>query len=329
MPQFVFTPDNELTAIAIGYQNPRENFIADKIFPYVAVATPSFSYNRYPLAEGFSVPNTKVGRTSKPNTVEFSAVRVTAEVELPAGTILNRASDGLIYKTISDMKLQPGQNTVGIKCAEEGSIGNCGSGVVLTFAKIVIAVESQAIVESVGAGADDESDQDLLARYLQYIRSVYHGGADSDYRKWALEVEGVNRAWVYPHEMGAGTVSIRIMTPSGFPDEILLEKVKAHIDSKRPVTVVRVLVLPPVARAINYSISNLSPNSDIIKASIVSALQKGLNETAVPEGVLLLAEQHKAILSVSGLYNYHLNDPTQDIALGIGEVAVMGEIIWL
>ncbi|MFV0626156.1 MAG: phage capsid protein [Alphaproteobacteria bacterium] len=81
MPKSVFTPDNELTAIAIGYKNPKENFIADKVFPYVPVGTPDFGYNTYPLAEGFTVPDTKVGRTSKPNSVEFSAKRKNASVQ--------------------------------------------------------------------------------------------------------------------------------------------------------------------------------------------------------------------------------------------------------
>lgn len=81
MVKQVFEPDTELTAIAIGYKNDKVNYIADKIFPYIPVGEPNFRYNEYPVEEGFSVPDTKVGRISKPNIVEFSAVSKTASVE--------------------------------------------------------------------------------------------------------------------------------------------------------------------------------------------------------------------------------------------------------
>ena len=58
MPTQVFEPDEQLTAIAIGYKNEKENYIADKILPYIPVEAAQFSYNEYPLEEGFSVPDT-------------------------------------------------------------------------------------------------------------------------------------------------------------------------------------------------------------------------------------------------------------------------------
>ena len=81
MPVTPFEQDTELSAIAIAYKNDKANYIADKVFPYITVGEPNFKYNEYPLEEGFSVPNTLVGRTSKPETVEFSAISKTASVE--------------------------------------------------------------------------------------------------------------------------------------------------------------------------------------------------------------------------------------------------------
>ena len=49
MPTQVFEPDEQLTAIAIGYKNDKENYIADKILPYIPVESAQFSYNEYPL----------------------------------------------------------------------------------------------------------------------------------------------------------------------------------------------------------------------------------------------------------------------------------------
>ncbi len=74
---FTITP--ELTAIAIAYKN--KAMIADKVLPRVPVGTRSFKFTAYPIGESFTVPDTKVGRKSKPNKVEFSATEQTASVD--------------------------------------------------------------------------------------------------------------------------------------------------------------------------------------------------------------------------------------------------------
>ncbi len=81
MPNQAFEPDEQLTAIAIGYKNDKANYIGDKILPYVPVEAFKFSYNEFPVKEGFSVPDTRVGRISAPKTVDFSAIQKTAMVE--------------------------------------------------------------------------------------------------------------------------------------------------------------------------------------------------------------------------------------------------------
>ncbi len=73
---FPVTP--ELTAIAIAYRN--KTLIADDVLPRVIVPSADFKYRLYSLAEGFTVPDTKVGRRSAPNEVVFSATEATASV---------------------------------------------------------------------------------------------------------------------------------------------------------------------------------------------------------------------------------------------------------
>lgn len=65
-----FPVDAELTAITIAYRNAR--LIADDVLPRVPVGTQSFKYTKYTLSEGFTVPNTLVGRTGQPTRVEFT-----------------------------------------------------------------------------------------------------------------------------------------------------------------------------------------------------------------------------------------------------------------
>lgn len=69
-----FTISPDLTAIAVMYT--QDTLIADKVLPRVPVDAENFTYLKYPLAEGFTVPETRVGRRSAPNQVEFSALEV-------------------------------------------------------------------------------------------------------------------------------------------------------------------------------------------------------------------------------------------------------------
>ncbi len=63
-----------LTAIAIAYRNKR--LIADDVLPRTPVGLQVFKYRKFALADGFTLPNTLVGRTSQPNQVEFGFTEV-------------------------------------------------------------------------------------------------------------------------------------------------------------------------------------------------------------------------------------------------------------
>lgn len=73
---FPIRPD--LLAVAVSYKNGR--LIADEVLPRKPVAAMEFRYYKYPIGEGFTVPETKVGRKGKPNEVEFTATEATDKV---------------------------------------------------------------------------------------------------------------------------------------------------------------------------------------------------------------------------------------------------------
>jgi len=73
-----FPVNPALTAIAIGYRNPDVNLIADRVLP--RLPTPQkFGYTVYSAAQGYTVPNTKVGRKSDPTMVDFGGTPVNSE----------------------------------------------------------------------------------------------------------------------------------------------------------------------------------------------------------------------------------------------------------
>jgi len=74
-----FPVDPFQTAIAIAYNNRK--LIADVVLPRVSVGSEQFKYLKHELADGFTIPDTKVGRKSKPNEVSFSATEKTESTE--------------------------------------------------------------------------------------------------------------------------------------------------------------------------------------------------------------------------------------------------------
>lgn len=74
-----FPMNPQMTAIAIAYRNPDIALIADDVLP----RTPTdqeFQYLKYALADGFTIPETRVNRKSAPNEVDFSATAIQDKV---------------------------------------------------------------------------------------------------------------------------------------------------------------------------------------------------------------------------------------------------------
>lgn len=76
---FPFIINPVLSAVALGYTNSA--FIADQVLPRVPVSKPQFLYLKYGVGDGFTIPNTMVGRTSRPNLVEYSVQQVAGSVQ--------------------------------------------------------------------------------------------------------------------------------------------------------------------------------------------------------------------------------------------------------
>ena len=75
-----FPVSARLTAIALAYRNPDIALIADAVLPRTPTAE-EFRWLKYDLAQGFTVPETRVGRKSLPNQVDFAATDQTSRVD--------------------------------------------------------------------------------------------------------------------------------------------------------------------------------------------------------------------------------------------------------
>lgn len=250
---------------------------------------------------------------------------------VPADSTLAR-SDGAQYTTDAEVTITSGTVTIAVTAVEGGQAGNAAAASSLSFDTPIAGVSATATVDAGGltGGADIETDDDLRARLLARIQAPPHGGALHDYVAWALEVAGVTRAWVYPAELGLGTVTVRFVRDddaSPIPDAGEIAAVQAYIDSVRPVTAA-VTVVAPVAVPLNFTI-DIVPDTAAIRAAIEAELRDLLRRESAPGATILLSHIREAISLATGENDHVLTAPAANVAHAVGEMATFGAITWL
>ncbi|SNT29087.1 Uncharacterized phage protein gp47/JayE [Noviherbaspirillum humi] len=255
-----------------------------------------------------------------------------AGATVPAGSLLQRA-DGQQFRTSADVTLSAGTGTAAVTSIASGAAANTAAGVVLVLVSPVVGVNSSASVATGGlsGAADAEADDALRSRLLARIQTPPHGGSSNDYLSWSLEVAGVTRAWVYPQELGAGTVTVRFVRDNDtslIPDAGEVATVQAYLDARRPVTA-QVTVAAPIADTLNFQIQAVSPNTAAVQAAIQAELADLLLREATPGGTLYLSHIRAAISAAAGEANHVLVSPSADVVSATGHMPVMGAITWL
>ena len=257
---------------------------------------------------------------------------ITAGAIVPAGTVL-QALDGVQYQTTADSTGAAPTATAPIVAVIAAAAGNRTTGAPLTLTTAVAGVATTATAGTLSGGADIETDDSLRARLLTRIQQPPHGGAAYDYTAWALEVAGVTRAWVYPNELGLGTVTVRFVRDGDgtgaaiIPDGTEVAAVQAHIDAVRPVTAA-VTVVAPTAVAIPFTITGLSPLTQAVKDAITASLTDLFVREAQPGGTLLLSHMREAISIAAGENDHVLTTPSANDVRATGDIAILGTITW-
>jgi uncharacterized phage protein gp47/JayE len=241
------------------------------------------------------------------------------------------STTGIEYSTDADATIASGTALAAVTALSSGNNTNLAAGEYLSLVTPVTGVTSTAIVDSNGitGGTDQEDDNKLRARLLARIQQPPHGGADYDYVNWALEVAGVTRAWVYPMELGLGTVTVRFVRDNDasiIPDAGEVAAVYDYIEARRPVTA-DLTVLAPVAVPLNFSIA-VTPNTAAVKAAVETELRDLLLREAEPAGTILLSHIREAISLAAGESNYTMTSPNADVTNTTGSMTTFGAITW-
>lgn len=252
---------------------------------------------------------------------------------IPAGRRLQR-SDGAQFEVEADATVAGGTATASLRAVVAGALGNTEAGVAMTLVSPVAGVQSSGLVATGGlsGGADVEGDEAYRSRILERKRNPPQGGSKADYLRWAKEVPGVTRAWVYPQWMGPGTVGVTFVRDgdvSPIPDAGEVTAVQTYIDdpARRPVTA-EAVVFAPAPLSVNFSI-NVTPDTTTVRSAVQAELTDLLRRIAEPGKVIPLSKLREAISVAAGEDSHDLTAPSADIEPDPNELPVMGAITWL
>ena len=273
----------------------------------------------------------RIGGRKQPTTASGTVqVTGTSGAFLPEGTVL-QASNGQKYTVTEAVTLSGTTAIASVVSVETGSAANRDTGETLTLVSPVASIEDTVTVQEPGitGGTDLESIEDLRDRVIRSYRVIPCGGDADDYVTWALEVEGITRAWTIGNYMGPGTVGVFCVRDNDSPitpDENELQDVKDHIEAVRPVTA-DVYVLAPTLKIVNFSIK-VTPDSQAVRNAVQAALANMIEAEADLGGTIYLSHIRAAVSSATGETDNTVISPTADITCQKTEIPVMGEITW-
>ncbi|AGC43249.1 phage FluMu protein gp47 [Myxococcus stipitatus DSM 14675] len=298
-------------------------YLAKQLFPDLSdresllrqAALYGYSLGEAKFAQGFVVAIGSIGAT------------------IPAGTALRRA-DGVQYETLEEATIDgSGSATIEVRAALASEAGNTDAGAGLVFESPVADVDAVAPVDVGGlvGGANEEDIEGLRVRLLARLRNPPQGGARGDYIVWALAVPGVTRVWVYPMELGAGTVTVRFVRDGDanlIPSVGEVAEVQAYINDRRPVTS-NVTVAAPIAKAWPFTIS-LLPDSSSGRVAVEAEIRDLFQRLGEPGGTVSLSDVRTAVgtgaRSVGATYT--MSSPSADLTHATGELPVLGVVTW-
>lgn len=161
-----------------------------------------------------------VGTTRKAATPARKAaalrVRGTAGATAAIGDELIHVASQLTFQLASGVTIPavaPFYIDADVVAADTGAATRLAALEVLEFVVTPANIETQAVLQK--SLDEDGFDAEQFGAYRRRVLDTFSdptaGGTQSDYVKWALEIEGVSYAYVYPNRAGFGTVDVVVL----------------------------------------------------------------------------------------------------------------------
>lgn len=226
-----------------------------------------------------------------------------------------KTEDNRFYETTESAVISSsGSVVVSVRSLATGASQNIKTPTKGSFMSAPVGVQTDVILNDVIGATDAESDSSLLERLLEIIRRPPAGGNKYDYRTWALSVDGVSAAYVYPLRRGLGTVDIAITSDNGVPSDETIQRCQAYIDDVRPVTARESKVVKPDVTKVDFDIQVKISGVTLseITQSIIVALTDYFN-TLIPGDSLIVSQCEAVVNNLVGVVDRKFITPTTNI----------------
>jgi len=240
----------------------------------------------------------KLGRNPFPAQAAQYRLRVTGTsgTQVPASTTFksndNAQSPGMLYILDHAYTLQAATDTLVVRALEAGLGARLSVDDELTVTAPIAGLDRVATVtEETTAPLAAESLEEYRQKAINAYQMEAQGGAATDYRLWAADVQGVKQVYPYARPGASGEIDLYVeqlpessVDGHGTPTEELLAAVESAIEmdpdtskpinerGRRPLGVFRVHYQPVAVRKVDLEINGLANDSPEDRASIKAAL---------------------------------------------------------
>lgn len=261
------------------------------------------------------------------------------------GTVSTSEKASIQFKPLENVTIDGNGNAeFNAQCVTAGTIGNVAANTITLLISNLDGIKSVNNGEVFSGGTDIEDEEHYRERVITAEQEEQLSGADSDYERWALEVDGVGYAYVIAEWNGPGTVKVLVLDANGQPaTEILMKAVKDYIypdklpgqnrGGKAPIGAI-ITIDTATTLSINIKAKFIVTDgfsADLIfndlKAQISSYLKKlKINDTVKFNAIQSIIGNY--ILTAEGIEDFEsltVNDGITNIQLS-DQVAVIGEV---
>lgn len=235
-----------------------------------------------------------------------------------------------------------GSVLIPITAVVPGLSGNVSAETILVTGNIIAGIAMVNNPEATRGGVEEEDDEALRARIIAYDQNqgVSFVGSIADYKRWALEVDGVGAVTVIPPTDASGKIQLLLVDSKGdIADAALCTAVNKHIMSpdkpeERLAPINALLeVKAPTALTVNVS-GTIAIDGTTTVAAVKTAFMSLLKEIypeAVEAGSLKYSQVANLLLQIPGVLDYSnmkINNGTTNLTIGANQYPVTGQVVF-
>ena len=273
-------------------------------------------------------------RVSEFGVYRKEGVKATGEIKVEGkegaiitnGTLI-KAND-LYFTVLNDIEL-PTDNILYVEANEVGYKYNLLANTEFELVEKNDKVTKLVNETNFSKGVDVESDEDLRKRFVKVVNNPSTSGNKAHYEEWALEVDGVGRAIVYPLWNGNGTVKVMIVGNDNKPvSEETINNCKLHIEENMPIGCQLTVTTPSL---LNVSVkASIELKEGYVLEDIQTDFKTSLNEYLKGVTTELTYSKVYGLLvnhvGVEDVTSFTINDSNVNISISEDKIINISEV---